>query len=106
MGRCARCPSNLNEELLADLVAWRLRQTQTQSAGRDRAIPTYVVATDATLQSIAELQPSSIAELADIPGLGPVKLAAYGDELLEILRSHTQGKAGAVDSDGMIWRSK
>ncbi len=106
MGRCARCPSNLNEELLADLVAWRLRQTQTQSAGRDRVIPTYVVATDATLQSIAELQPSSIAELADIPGLGPVKLAAYGDELLEILRSHTQGKAGAVDSDGMIWRSK
>jgi DNA helicase-2/ATP-dependent DNA helicase PcrA len=85
MGRCRRCPSNLNEELLLALTKWRSEQTETQSLGRDRRVPAYVVATDATLTSIAELQPTTLAELADIPGLGPVKLDAYAEDLLSIL---------------------
>ncbi|NQU37245.1 MAG: ATP-dependent DNA helicase UvrD2, partial [Actinobacteria bacterium] len=88
MGRCRRCPSNLNEELLVDLTQWRSDQTDKQSTGRTNRVPAYVVATDATLHSIAELQPQSLAELADIPGLGPVKLDAYASELLTILERH------------------
>ncbi len=85
IGRCRRCPSDVNEELLAELMRWRLQQAQQQSKGREHQVPAYVVATDATLQTIAELQPQSLVELADIPGLGPVKLAAYGEDLLAIL---------------------
>jgi len=88
IGRCRRCPSNVNEDLLIDLTQWRSEQTAKQSAGRPRPVPAYVVATDATLASIAELQPQSLAELADIPGLGPVKLDAYASELLTILERH------------------
>jgi DNA helicase-2/ATP-dependent DNA helicase PcrA len=88
VGRCRRCPSSLNEDLLIDLTQWRSEQTAKQSAGRVKPLPAYVVATDATLASIAELQPQSLTELADIPGLGPVKLDAYASELLAILERH------------------
>ena len=40
---------------------------------------------DATLAAIAERRPGSLADLAQIPGVGPTKLERYGDEIVAIV---------------------
>ncbi|HEX6468364.1 MAG TPA: ATP-dependent DNA helicase UvrD2 [Streptosporangiaceae bacterium] len=76
LGRCEGCPSNMDEELYARLKAWRTE------VSREQKVPAYVVFTDATLQAIAEHQPTSERELSAIPGVGAVKLERYGPAVL------------------------
>ncbi len=82
LGRCRNCPSDLNEGLFDALRAWRL------NVAREKAVPAYVVFTDVTLMAIAEQVPSDEDALAQIPGIGPRKLADYGDDLLEMVHAH------------------
>jgi ATP-dependent DNA helicase RecQ len=63
--------------LLERLRAWRLRA----SSGK----PAYTVAHNSTLESIAALRPSSLAELGRIRGIGPAFLERHGDEVLGIV---------------------
>jgi ATP-dependent DNA helicase RecQ len=49
-------------------------------------LPAYIVFSDATLIAMAEQHPRTEAELLAIPGVGPKKLAAYGQAFLELLR--------------------
>jgi len=83
LGRCYSCPSDLNEPLLEALREWRL------SESRERAVPAYVIFTDATLIAIAEQNPPDQEALLDIPGVGPRKLEAYGESLLDLICTHT-----------------
>ncbi len=59
---------------------------------RDRShadgVPAYVVLNDRHLVGIAERLPSDRRALSACPGIGPAKLDAYGDDLLELVRSH------------------
>lgn len=60
---------------------------------RDRSkadgVPAYVVINDRHLMGIAERQPTSTRALAACPGIGPAKLAAYGDELVALVAAAT-----------------
>jgi len=47
--------------------------------------PPYVVAHDALLSELVERRPASLSELAEVPGIGPAKLQAYGSDILAIL---------------------
>ena len=51
-----------------------------------RHMPAYIVFSDATLIAMAEQHPRTTDELLAIPGVGPRKLAAYGDAFLALLR--------------------
>ena len=51
-----------------------------------RSVPAYVVFSDATLLAMAESRPATLAELLTISGVGPKKLASYGEEFLAALR--------------------
>jgi ATP-dependent DNA helicase UvrD/PcrA len=79
LGRCADCPSDLDEELFDRLREWRSARAQEQS------LPAYCVFTDATLTAIAEARPADRASLASIPGVGSTKLDRYADEVLALL---------------------
>ena len=79
IGRCATCPGGAEVGVLDQLRAWRTLTAQASNA------PAYTVFTDATLQAIAELRPSTLDELAKIAGVGPIKLTRYGNELLTLL---------------------
>ena len=59
----------------------RLRAWRSQAAS-SASVPAYVVFTDATLQAIAESRPSSLRELAGLPGIGARKLELYGEDVL------------------------
>jgi ATP-dependent DNA helicase RecQ len=74
-------PLTADEGLFARLK--QLRKTLADS----RRVPAYIVFSDATLIKMAERRPQSMDDLRTIPGVGPRKLAEYGDAFLELLRS-------------------
>ena len=49
-------------------------------------MPPYVVFHDQTLAAIADVKPPSAAALRRVKGIGPAKIEAYGDEILELVR--------------------
>jgi ATP-dependent DNA helicase RecQ len=49
-------------------------------------MPAYIVFSDAALIAMAEQRPRTEEELLAIPGVGPRKLAAYGEAFLALLR--------------------
>jgi ATP-dependent DNA helicase UvrD/PcrA len=61
------------------LKEWRLMRSKADE------MPAYVVFHNSTLVEIAARRPSTVAELATIPGVGPTKLKRYGREVLEAL---------------------
>jgi len=79
LGRCATCPSTMDEELYERLREWRTKVASAQS------VPAYVVFTDLTLTAIAERRPATEAELTRISGIGAHKLARYGDAVLKLV---------------------
>ncbi|MER7005162.1 ATP-dependent DNA helicase UvrD2 [Dactylosporangium sp. NPDC000555] len=83
LGRCATCPSDLDEELLARLVDWRARLAAIQK------VPAFVIFTDVTISAIAERRPGRREELAAIAGIGPRKLTLYGDDVLALIGGAT-----------------
>ena len=52
LGRCATCPSTMDEELYGRLREWRI------AAAAAQGVPAYVVFTDATLIALAERRPT------------------------------------------------
>ncbi|MGH3414928.1 MAG: ATP-dependent DNA helicase UvrD2 [Actinocrinis sp.] len=94
LGRCADCPSDLDEVLFERLREWRSARAQEQS------LPAYCVFTDATLTAIAEARPSDRGELASIPGVGATKLDRYADQVLALLGGQdTAAVLGAGETD-------
>jgi DNA helicase-2/ATP-dependent DNA helicase PcrA len=80
LSRCASCPSDVDEELLAKLRSWRADRA------RELKVPAYVVFTDATLVAIAEQRPEDVAGLVSISGIGAAKLDRFGDDVLALVR--------------------
>jgi ATP-dependent DNA helicase RecQ len=68
-----------------DLLA-QLRDVRRELAQRD-GVPPYVVASNATLDEIARLRPTTRRALSVIRGIGPAKIERYGVELLEVVRA-------------------
>ena len=74
--------ADADPDVVDRLKAWRL--------GRARAegVPAFVVMKDATLLAIAAALPQTIAQLREVPGIGPHKAEKLGAELLAELRLH------------------
>jgi DNA helicase-2/ATP-dependent DNA helicase PcrA len=78
-GRLTPGRSRPEPVLLDRLRSWRLGQAKTQG------VPAYVVFNDRTLEAIAAQRPTSEEALLRVPGIGPAKLEAYGEHLLELI---------------------
>lgn len=61
-----------------------LRAWRREVAAR-RGVENDVVLPNAVLWALAERNPTSLGELADVPGLGPWKRKTYGPAILEVL---------------------
>ncbi len=72
-------PAPADPDLLDRLKSWRSEEA------RKRSVPAYVIFHDRTLTEVAAARPSDLDNLAKIKGIGPAKLAAYGEELLGLL---------------------
>jgi ATP-dependent DNA helicase RecQ len=67
-------------------LAGALRQWRKELATR-RGVPAFRIFSDAVLGAIAAAQPASLAELAAVNGMGPKKIADFGDELIAAIRA-------------------
>ena len=83
LGRHVDCEPSYNEDLFAALKSWRL------DVSREAGHPAYMVFSDATLIAIAEAMPQDVPSLLNVPGVGPVKVEAYGPQVLEILSDYS-----------------
>lgn len=79
MGRCSDCAAPADSGLLTRLGQWR------KDKAEQLRVPEYMVLTQATLAALAEARPADRDQLALIPGLGSVKSAQFGAELLEVI---------------------
>jgi superfamily II DNA helicase RecQ len=63
------------------LKLWRSEKAKEQN------LPSYFIATNKELTSVAKYKPAKKEELLDIKGFGKHKIENYGEEILEILES-------------------
>ena len=63
----------------------RLRALRRQLADKE-GVPAYVVFSDTTLREMARQVPRSVLELRGVSGVGPAKVARYGEVFLDVLR--------------------
>ncbi|WP_241486003.1 HRDC domain-containing protein [Chryseobacterium angstadtii] len=73
---------NSDEEKILDaLKYWRSEKAKEQD------LPTYFIASNKELMSVAKYKPAKKEELLEIKGFGKHKIENYGEEILEILES-------------------
>jgi ATP-dependent DNA helicase RecQ len=64
----------------------KLRALRRQIADAEK-VPAYIVFNDAVLREMARRLPKTPNAMLSVPGVGPAKLARYGEAFLEALRS-------------------
>ena len=64
------------------MKAWRATKARAAS------VPAYVIFHDRTLEAVAAARPTTHAQLLALPGVGPVKVSRYGDDLLQVVAAH------------------
>ena len=69
----------------ADHAAFETLRALRKSLADREGVPAYIVFNDKVLQEMASRRPSTDAELLDVPGVGPAKLARYGATFLEAI---------------------
>ncbi len=61
---------------------------RTWRSGRAKAanVPAYLIFSDQSLRAMAKRQPTTKGQLANISGVGPVKLERYGDDIIKMVK--------------------
>ncbi|MEJ2685875.1 MAG: DNA helicase RecQ [Gammaproteobacteria bacterium] len=72
----------------ADQGLWTALRERRQALAREQGVPAYVIFHDATLMEMVEHRPATLEQLAALSGVGERKLAAYGEDFLEVIREH------------------
>ena len=70
---------------------WEALRTLRRNLAQEHSVPPYVIFPDATLLEMLRSKPGSLAEMAQVSGVGARKLERYGMAFLEVL----QGAAAA-----------
>ena len=71
-----------DEVLFEVLRQWRLEEARRQD------VRAFHVFSNRVLRNITRAAPTTTADLADVSGVGPSKLAAYGDAVLDVISRH------------------
>jgi hypothetical protein len=82
-------PGPEDPSLLDALRRWRLEMAKAEG------VPAYVVFHDRHIHAMAQRRPATIRDLSECPGVGPTKLARYGEALLRVLAA-----SGEEESSG------
>ena len=82
-------PAEANPALAEYLREWR------RTMARENKVPAYVILHDSTLEELCRRQPSTLAQLKQIGGIGEKKAEVYGAEILQVLRNFDGGARAA-----------
>jgi ATP-dependent DNA helicase RecQ len=75
---------DVDENLLEKFRTWRTKKAHVQS------VPPYVIFHDSHLRAIAALHPETLDALQEVKGVGPKRLEAYGEEILELIKQDAE----------------
>ncbi|MBN2392487.1 MAG: HRDC domain-containing protein, partial [Anaerolineae bacterium] len=70
--------------LLEKLTDWRL------ALAKQKKVPVYVIFNNQVLEAIAVQQPTTREALEKIKGIGPSKMAHYGETIVELVKAHLE----------------
>jgi ATP-dependent DNA helicase RecQ len=73
------------DDVAVDPTAWAALRAARRQIAEDEGIPPYVIFHDATLIAMLEQRPASLAEFAELPGVGASKLKRYGEVFLQVI---------------------
>ncbi|MGB8065904.1 MAG: RecQ family ATP-dependent DNA helicase [Candidatus Sulfotelmatobacter sp.] len=80
-------------ELREYLREWR------RAIAKEQGVPAFVVLHDTSLDEICRQNPSSIAQLLNITGIGERKAQTYGQEILAALQSYRKGARASAPTE-------
>ena len=76
---------------------WEALRTLRRNLAQEHSVPPYVIFPDATLLEMLRSKPSSMAEMAQVSGVGARKLERYGMAFLEVLQGAAQAPRVVAD---------
>ncbi len=76
-------------ELVQKLKSWR------DVARRAENVPVYHVLSNAVVDELARVRPTSVEALLGVKGIGPIKVRQYGEQLLELLAGSSDDGEGS-----------
>ena len=76
--------SGVNQELFH-----LLRKLRSEIA-KEKSMPAFIVFGDATLRDIATRVPVTASEFLEVSGVGPKKLAQYGERFIDVVKRHLE----------------
>ncbi|WP_020393717.1 DNA helicase RecQ [Thiolinea disciformis] len=71
---------------IADETLWELLREVRLLLAREQNVPPYVILSNKVLANLLEERPQTLAQMAQISGIGQQKLARYGKAFLDVLR--------------------
>ena len=89
-------PAEIPDTALAqELKTWRFERA------KEIGKPAFFVLSNAVLAGISHLRPTTLTDLMEVPGIGPSKLNAYGEEIVSIVQRHMEDDDLGHDDDGL-----
>jgi ATP-dependent DNA helicase RecQ len=73
----------------AEILFERLKQLRKQIADL-HSVPPYIIFADSSLRLMAQLQPQTLTDFANISGVGSHKLQQYGEQFVSVIREFCQ----------------
>jgi ATP-dependent DNA helicase RecQ len=70
----------------SNTLLWEALRAKRKEIADDQQIPPYVIFHDATLMAMMEHKPTTLAEMAQLSGIGQRKLDLYGEKFLAVMR--------------------
>jgi ATP-dependent DNA helicase RecQ len=79
------------EAATADPALLEALKRRRLELAKERSVPAYLVFADKSLIDMARRKPRTPADMAQVHGMGAVKLGQYGHAFLEVIRGHLDG---------------
>lgn len=88
--------SDVDYELKEYLREWR------RHISREQGLAAFIVMHDSTLEALCRMQPTNLAELKRVPGMGERKIASYGSQILKTMQEFRAGARATGNAAGAI----
>ena len=76
---------------------WEALRTLRRKLAQEHSVPPYVIFPDSTLLEMLREQPTTLAEMARVSGVGARKLERYGQAFLEVLGGEAEAPKEVTD---------
>lgn len=80
-----------SKEYAVDEKLMRLLKAERTKIANELRVPPYVVFSNATLIGICKIQPKSLGEMLNVPGIGEKKLEQFGKRFLQVITDYLNG---------------